>query len=429
VPAEVVVAVRLPDPRRSYAVLIGNAANASAGRYSLPAVTGNLAGLAGVLTDPELGAFPPDRCIVARDPASPAAACRTLREYAALAEDTLLVYWAGHGAPGPRDELYLSVGGTGGLPVGALAVGHVRDAILRSPATNRIFILDSCIGGRPVPMSDVTEALPVQPAAGGAYILVSAPPNSISLFPPDNSYTAFTGALISLLRNGVPDGPEFLTLATIYGQVLHILASRCLPRPRHFGTADTGQLALTRNPAYPHRPQQEVTREAGHRPPPPAARWRTLTTAVAAAFALVACLTLAGISQPQPTSARHSGAHLAFAKTVSQISSSFPASFNVGVSPAAVLSPATRSQAIRQIISRLDRQLAARHLQDRKIGLVQLLTPGSISGIVRSESAAHLVLNDLLRRDAIFADAASQTFWVGSGNYFIFHIYFLLERP
>src|SRR5262245_8606915 len=100
---------RLPDPRRSYAVLIGNSTYASAELGDLPAVASSLTGLAEVLTDPALGAFPPGRCAVVADPASARTAYRALREYAALAEDTLLVYWAGHGAPGPRAELYLSV--------------------------------------------------------------------------------------------------------------------------------------------------------------------------------------------------------------------------------------------------------------------------------------------------------------------------------
>src|SRR6478752_5800074 len=126
--------VRLPDPRRSYAVLIGSSRYGSAELSDLPAVVRNLAGLAEVLTDPALGGFPPDRCIVVPDPASARAAGRTLREYAARAEDTLLIYWAGHGRPGPGDEFHLSVtDAAGGPPADALAVGRVREALLRSP--------------------------------------------------------------------------------------------------------------------------------------------------------------------------------------------------------------------------------------------------------------------------------------------------------
>src|SRR5215470_17233512 len=122
---EVVVAVapssgaeataRLPDPRRSYAVLIGSSRYGSAGLSDLPAVAGNLAGLAEVVPDP----------------ASAQAAGRALCEYAARAKDTLLVYWAGYGGPGPGGEFQLSVAGAAdGLPAGALPVGRIREAML-----------------------------------------------------------------------------------------------------------------------------------------------------------------------------------------------------------------------------------------------------------------------------------------------------------
>src|SRR5215470_10837022 len=153
-------AVRLPDPRRSYAVLIGGSRYGPAGLGDLPAVAGNLAGLAGVLTDPALGGFPPDRCIVVPDPASAQAAGRALGEYAARAEDTLLVYWAGHGGPGPGGEFQLSVtGAADGLPAGALPVGRIREAMLGSPAAHRILILDCCFSGDTVPVTGVTCAL------------------------------------------------------------------------------------------------------------------------------------------------------------------------------------------------------------------------------------------------------------------------------
>src|SRR6478672_8251182 len=141
--------VRLPDPRRSYAVLIGNRYG-PAGLNDQPAVAGNLAGLAEVLTDPALGGFPPGRCIAVPDPASAEAADRTLGEYAARAEDTFLVYWAGHVGPGP--------GAADEPPAGALAVGRVREAMLRSPAAHRILILDCCFSGDAVPVTGVTWA-------------------------------------------------------------------------------------------------------------------------------------------------------------------------------------------------------------------------------------------------------------------------------
>jgi len=88
-----------PDPRRSYAVLIGTSTFASAGLADLPAVAGNLTGLAGVLTDPALAGSASTMHRPGGRAPSAGTADQTLRECAARAEDTLLIYWAGHGGP------------------------------------------------------------------------------------------------------------------------------------------------------------------------------------------------------------------------------------------------------------------------------------------------------------------------------------------
>jgi len=104
---------------------------------------------------------------------------------------------------------------------------------------------------------------------------------------------------------------------------------------------------------------------------------------------------------------------------------SFPVSFTVDVSPAAVMDAATRQLAISRVIRRIDQQLAARRLWGRRAGLVQVFASGAITEIGPANKAAHLVLGALLRRDPIFAKAAGQSFWTGTGDYFLFQIYFL----
>jgi hypothetical protein len=416
--------VRLPDPQRSYAVLIGSSRYGSAGLSDLPAVAGNLAGLAEVLTDPALGGFPPDRCIVVPNPASAQAATRTLREYAARAEDTLLVYWAGHGAPGPRGEFQLSVtGAADGLPAGALPVGRFREAMLRSPAAHRILILDCCFSGGVVPVTGVTWALLGQAATEGSDVLVSAPPSPVYFSRPKETYTAFTGALIAIMRNGIAGGPEFLTLGTIYGQLIYALARQGLPRPQQSGTGTAGRLALARNPAF-HRQQQDARPDVGYQPPQ-AARGRRRLTALVAAAVLGTSLLLAAVTQRQAGHAPPADPRPASAISFGQASLSEPASFTVDVTPAAVLDPATRSQTIGHIISSLTQQMAARHLVGRRVGLVQVFASGAVTGIARSEGAARLVLESLQQRSRLFAAAGGQSFWTGTGGYFTFQIYFL----
>jgi hypothetical protein len=87
--------MRLPDPQRSHALLIGSAAYRSPELPDLPAVRNNLAALAGVLTEPRLGGLPVDRCAVLPDPTGVQPTYRFLRRSASATEDMLLIYFAG----------------------------------------------------------------------------------------------------------------------------------------------------------------------------------------------------------------------------------------------------------------------------------------------------------------------------------------------
>jgi hypothetical protein len=256
--------VRLPDPQRSYAVLVGTSTYGSRELANLPAVRNNLDGLAQVLTDPALGGLSVERCIVLPDPTDVRTIYRTLRKYATLAEDTLLVYFAGHGRTDLRNELYLSLADTDPdeLRVSALPFDVIREVLGDSPAVNRALILDCCFSGRAIPdMSGPDEAILGQVGIEGTYTLTATPATAVALAPAGATYTAFTGELITLLRTGIPNGPELLTFATIYRQLLHTLTARGLPHPRQRGTGTVDQLALTRNPALPHDDPDETTED------------------------------------------------------------------------------------------------------------------------------------------------------------------------
>jgi hypothetical protein len=244
--------VRLPDPQRSYAILIGTCTYASTELPNLPAVRNNLEGLAAVLTSPELGGIPVDRCVVIPNPIDVRTVYRTLRQYASRAEDTLFFYFAGHGRVGSRNELFLSLADTDPdeLRVSAMAFDLVRDILADCPAVNRVVILDCCFSGRAIQgMSGGTEAAIDQIGIEGTYVLASAPANAVALAPLGATYTAFTGELLNILRHGVPGGPEFLTFNEIYRRLLQVTTTRGLPIPRQRGTGTADLLALTRNVA------------------------------------------------------------------------------------------------------------------------------------------------------------------------------------
>src|SRR5215470_12815874 len=95
----------LPDPGRSRAILIGASTYSHLGE--LPAVRNNLTGFRDILINAALGGLPVDKCTILEDPGSGRDVYQALREQATAAEDTLLVYFSGHGRIGDRNELYL----------------------------------------------------------------------------------------------------------------------------------------------------------------------------------------------------------------------------------------------------------------------------------------------------------------------------------
>ncbi|MGI8332368.1 caspase, EACC1-associated type [Actinomadura scrupuli] len=262
--------MRLPDPGRSYAVLIGTSAYRSAGLADLPAVANNLTALAEVLTDPALGGLVPEHTAVLPDATGVREVYRALRHQADRATDTLLVYFAGHGLLGSHhNELYLALADTNRdeLPVSALSYEVVRRVFLDSPAANRLLILDCCYSGRAAMphMSDPDQEILGQIGIEGTYILTATSANEMALAPAGVPHTAFTGELLTLLRTGIPDGPELLTLGTIYRHLRYTMTTRGMPVPSRHGTDTADLLALTRNPAYRSRPP---TPRAGTETPP-----------------------------------------------------------------------------------------------------------------------------------------------------------------
>ncbi|WP_185932927.1 caspase, EACC1-associated type [Streptomyces sp. WAC 01325] len=252
--------MRLPDPQRSYAVLIGASAYRSAQLADLPAVRNNLYDLAAVLTDPALGGLPVSRCVVLPDPADARTVYRALRQYAAAAQDTLLVYFAGHGLTGPRNELYLSLTDTEPeeLKVSALAFDLIRDVLTDCAADNRVVILDCCFSGRAIQdMGSSDDTFLGQVGVEGTYVLTSAAASAVALAPTGATHTSFTGELLRLLRTGVSGGPDFLTFGEIYRRLLYSTTTRGLPTPKQRGTGTVHLLALTRNPAA-IRPSQTI---------------------------------------------------------------------------------------------------------------------------------------------------------------------------
>lgn len=285
----------LPDPRRSAAVVVG------VGEYTdlpqLPAVAGNRTGLTKALADPAVWGLPAKQCHVVADPPTSAAMVDPVIRAACEARDTLIVYYAGHGFVDHRGELFLT------LPDSQTARRHtavpydwLRQAILEnSNAQRRIMILDCCYSGRALEgMAPAASALPATAGVNGTYLLTSAAENVQALSPKDEECTAFTGELLRVLGEGVPDGQSFLTLDTVYERVRGSLRASGRPEPQVQDRGRIGKLPFVHN-------RQGADGSSPSSPP----RWRPprrLSAAAAAVLVLAVAAPLAHrwLDRPDP---------------------------------------------------------------------------------------------------------------------------------
>ncbi|GIJ43702.1 hypothetical protein Val02_05880 [Virgisporangium aliadipatigenens] len=242
----------LPDPRASRVVIIGTAKyedESWAGRQ-LDAVRANVSDLTDLFRDGNYWGLPPENCISVIDPESREALIDPIRAAAAEATDTLLVYYAGHGFLCARDgasKLHLTVTKTVDRDrLHAVEFDLVREAVSRSPARRRILILDCCHAG--VALSGMGAAVDRKPLRG-TYVLAAVSPDAGAVAPPNARYTAFTGELLALLRDGVADGGPALTLDDLFDHLWKRLAARGLPEPWRSNVGTVGDLPLVRNRA------------------------------------------------------------------------------------------------------------------------------------------------------------------------------------
>lgn len=245
---------RLADPARSRIVLIGTPSHRHEGLPDVPEVGNNVADLAAVLVDPELGGFNADHCVAVSATAGLAELGAVLHGSAALAEDLLLIYYAGHGLLDPRGQLHLALAGTHPAQLGFTALPYetLRAVCLDSDATSKVVILDSCFSGRAIGKTLAEEEQQVlgQLEVAGTYTLTSAAGSSVARIVSGEEHTAFTERLLRLLRllrEGDPCSGPVLGIGEVYRRLRSQLRSEGLPEPQQCGTANADLVGLVRN--------------------------------------------------------------------------------------------------------------------------------------------------------------------------------------
>jgi hypothetical protein len=234
----------VPDRARSVAVLTGTASHVVPGTLpALPQAAAGVAALAAALTGPQ-GVLDPSAVHTRVDPTAPADVLNLFPAPGAGPFDLCLFYFAGHGVRAEGDRLCLALPGSVDDERAAertsLPAAAVFQAMRMVRAEHKVAILDCCFAGRALDIPDAADI----------HLLAAAGRVRKARTPPGSRYPGFTGALLSLLTEGVPDGPAHLDLGTLYRRLAVRLPAADLPEPLQRAYGTTGDLALARNRAH-----------------------------------------------------------------------------------------------------------------------------------------------------------------------------------
>ncbi|MGC4923894.1 caspase family protein [Streptomyces sp. DT197] len=246
----------VPDPRKSRAVVIGIGDYRHDSLASMPAAATGANCLARLLRDQSVWGLPTEHVT----DTSAVGILTAVRDAAVATEDTLLVYFAGHGLRDLGGHLYLAL--TDADPdypqLGTLPYLQLRDLIRQSGyrARHRVTILDCCYSGLAGGMSPATapsrdelahaldERAHTNSADEGEHgrgedsygdcVLTSAPAESRSFVRPHAEFPEFTGELIATLQAGITGTGSLISLETIWLGIRNRMRSRSSPEPQHF---------------------------------------------------------------------------------------------------------------------------------------------------------------------------------------------------
>ncbi|MFF0729787.1 hypothetical protein [Streptomyces sp. NPDC004134] len=284
-------------------MLVGIADYAHADLAAMPAADAGAGHLAQLLRDPSLWGLPQEHVAVLGPGATQARILAAVRDAALATEDTLVVYFAGHGLRDPGERLHLALADADpDYPqIGTLPYRQLRDLIRYAGhrAKHRVTVLDCCYSGIAGGMSgtgaptrdDLATALDEHtqnPTDGdedrhgpgsdgyGDCVLASAPAQSRSFVRPGAPFPEFTGELITTLEAGITGVGPAVSLEHVWLRLHDRMRRRGSPEPQLFAQNNATRHIHFHNRA-PHQHSEQST-TAPHTAPGPASSRPARTT-------------------------------------------------------------------------------------------------------------------------------------------------------
>ncbi|MEG9459500.1 MAG: caspase family protein [Methylobacterium ajmalii] len=227
----------------------------------LPSVKNNIDDLASIFRNPDIIGIPEDNIKIIIDSPSNTNMLLKISEAAECATDTLFIYYAGHGIKTTEsDGLFIVASDTTAkhCHLNGVEFGKIRRIIHQSPAAKKILIFDCCYSGEinseemgGSPSSIVSSNINIR----GVYSIASAPRNRVAFAPKSERFTAFSKELITVLRDGIDDLVEYMTLDLVYEKVKsRVSENPNLPSPQKKVLLDVDEFVIARNINFSQSP-------------------------------------------------------------------------------------------------------------------------------------------------------------------------------
>jgi hypothetical protein len=243
------------DLSRSRAILIGNSTYRDPQIPDLPGAAACVQAMAELLSS-DLCGWPRERIVTFLDVSAPHVLAEGIVDAVADVEDTLLVYYVGHGMRTTGSQLALPVGDTTArpetLPYTSLLYEHLAGIIQDCPAATKLIILDCChaeLAGRATSLLRSGSSRPDLGPANGVYFIGASAHDSKARAPLDGGVTYFTRAFVNVVRSGLPDQPRELPIEQIFRALREQLRDAGLPEPVQSKIRDAGDYLFARNAA------------------------------------------------------------------------------------------------------------------------------------------------------------------------------------
>ncbi|HVW14183.1 MAG TPA: caspase family protein [Mucilaginibacter sp.] len=222
-------------PQKTYAIISGiREYDDKLSFNSIPPVSNNVDGIFKVLIDKRLLGLPIQNIIRIENENSVVIKNELNNICKKDDIETIIIYYTGHGQNLGKGQLSLIAKDTWNIDNelhNDIPFSFIERMLKNSNASQKIVIIDACQSGLAAQQINNTQ-FEFEDVLG-IYILSSTSGEESSYFNPESEYTYFTGALLEILKKGLPNTNTMLSLADLYKFTRTKLEELGLPLPSY----------------------------------------------------------------------------------------------------------------------------------------------------------------------------------------------------